>query len=81
MAYDHASMYSTTAEEAEKQNLKYRSRISCTYLADENIADTQYKLYKHIKAEIAKLANNPGIFREMVRTELANHEHATMNRH
>lgn len=60
--------------EKEKPKYPYMNPVSFCYVKDENIVKKQKKYCAHLKASFKVLKENENTFREMVRTELANHE-------
>lgn len=79
MRYDYLTAFAIGKKnqeklEEDKKEYPFFNPISFCYVKDKNIIYTQTKLYKHIEKEFKKLKSNNDTFREMIRSELANHE-------
>lgn len=73
MRYDYISIY-------DKEGMKNKGKatvydpISFCYVDDISIVEEQTKLLRNIESEYKKLTENDNTFRQMVRSELYNHE-------
>lgn len=79
MRYDYLSAFAIgekNQKKLEEDKIKYPffNLISFCYVKNENIIYAQMKLRDHIEKEFKKLKSNNDTFREMIRSELANHE-------
>lgn len=81
MRYEHETIFfiGTDAEREERQrkiekDYPYYNSISFCYVSDPEIIDTQKKYLEILQNAYERLQNDLGVFREMVRKELANHE-------
>ena len=79
MRYDYVSIFGIGEEaqkafdEARKTYTVYNP-VSFCYVADENIVKTQSEILKHLEESFEELKKSDETFREMVSSELANHE-------
>lgn len=79
MRFDYISIFGI-GEEAKKAFEEARkiytvyNPVSFCYVKDKNIVDTQTKILKHLKKSFNDLKKNDQTFREMISSELANHE-------
>lgn len=79
MRFDYISIFGI-GEEAKKAFEEARkiytvyNPVSFCYVKDKNIVDTQTKILKHLKKSFNDLKKNDETFREMISSELANHE-------
>ena len=73
MQYDHISIFNKEEMENKGENAIYNP-ISFCYVYDISIIEEQKKLLENIEREYKKLTENDDTFRQMVRTELCNHE-------
>lgn len=81
MRYEHETIFfiGTDAERENRQkriekNYPYYNPVSFCYVSDPEIIDIQKKYLRVLKNAYKRFQNNPEIFREMVKKELANHE-------
>lgn len=81
MRYDHESIFfiGTDAEREERKkrierNYPYYNPVSFCYVADQKIVEIQREYLRILQNAYERLQNDLGVFREMVRKELANHE-------
>ena len=81
MRYDHESIFfiGTDAEREERKkrierNYPYYNPVSFCYVAEPEIINIQKKYLEILQNAYERLQNDLGVFREMVRKELANHE-------
>lgn len=79
MRYDYLSAFVIGKEnqkklDKEKKSYPFFNIISFCYVKDDDIIKTQTKYLKHIEREFKKLKSNEDTFREMIKSELANHE-------
>ena len=79
MRYDYISAFAITDEkqnaiEEGKKTHPYFNPMSFCYVANKEIIDEESKFFDHLKKEYEKLSDDLDTFREMVSTELANHE-------
>lgn len=81
MRYDHESIFfigtDTEREERKKRiekNYPYYNPVSFCYVAEPEIINIQKKYLEILQNAYERLQNDLGVFREMVRKELANHE-------
>lgn len=81
MRYEHETIFFIgTDKEREKRNRKiekkypYYNPVSFCHVSDPEIINTQKKYLAILRNAYKHFKNNPKIFREMVRKELANHE-------
>lgn len=79
MRYDYISAFAITDEkqnaiEEGKKTHPYFNPMSFCYVANKKIIDEESKFFDHLKKEYEKLSDDLDTFREMVSTELANHE-------
>ena len=79
MRYDYVSIFGIGEEaqkafdEARKTYTVYNP-VSFCYVTDENIVKTQTEILKHLEESFEELKKSDETFREMVSSELANHE-------
>lgn len=79
MRYDYVSIFGI-GEEAQRAFNKARKTytiynpVSFCYVADKSIVDTQEKYLHHLEEAYNSLKDNTETFREMIISELANHE-------
>lgn len=79
MRFDYISIFGI-GEEAKKAFEEARkiytvyNPVSFCYVKDKNIVDTQTKILKHLEKSFKNLKKNDKTFREMISSELANHE-------
>lgn len=79
MRFDYISIFGI-GEEAKKSFEEARkiytvyNPVSFCYVKDKNIVDTQTKILKHLEKSFENLKKNDETFREMISSELANHE-------
>lgn len=79
MRFDYISIFGI-GEEAKKAFEEARkiytvyNPVSFCYVKDKNIVDTQTKILKHLEKSFKNLKKNDETFREMISSELANHE-------
>lgn len=81
MRYDHESIFfiGTDAEREERKkriekNYPFYNPVSFCYVADQKIVEIQREYLRILQNAYERLQNDLGVFREMVRKELANHE-------
>lgn len=81
MRYDYESIFfiGTDAEREERKkrierNYPYYNPVSFCYVAEPEIINIQKKYLEILQNAYERLQNDLGVFREMVRKELANHE-------
>ena len=81
MRYDYESIFfiGTDAEREARQrkiekNYPYYNPVSFCYVADQKIVEIQREYLRILQNAYERLQNDLGVFREMVRKELANHE-------
>lgn len=79
MRYDYISAFAITDEkqnaiEEGKKTHPHFNPMSFCYVANKEIIDEESKFFDHLKKEYEKLSDDLDTFREMVSTELANHE-------
>ena len=81
MRYDHESIFfiGTDVEREERKkrierNYPYYNPVSFCYVAEPEIINIQKKYLEILQNAYERLQNDLGVFREMVRKELANHE-------
>ena len=81
MRYDYESIFfiGTDAEREACQrkiekNYPYYNPVSFCYVADQKIVEIQREYLRILQNAYERLQNDLGVFREMVRKELANHE-------
>ena len=81
MRYDHESIFfiGTDAErEARQRKIEkeypYYNPVSFCYVSDRRIIEIQREYLRILQNAYERLQNDLGVFREMVRKELANHE-------
>lgn len=79
MRYDYLSAFVIGKKnqdklEEDKKSYPFFNPISFCYVKDKNIIEIQAKYLKHIEKEFKKLKSSNDTFREMIRSELANHE-------
>lgn len=79
MRYDYISAFAITDEkqnaiEEGKKTHPYFNPMSFCYVANKEIIDEESKFFDHLKKEYEKLSDDLDTFREMISTELANHE-------
>ncbi len=72
MRYDYLSIFG--GGDNAKPDFPFYDPVSFCYVADEKIIKTQTEIMEHLEAAYEKLKNNAETFREMVSSELANHE-------
>lgn len=77
--YDYISIFGMKSETKKKiekgtEPCKYYNPISFCYVADEDIIKEQVRISVHLEQSFNKLKNSNETFREMIATELANHE-------
>lgn len=79
MRFDYISIFGI-GEEAKKAFEEARkiytvyNPVSFCYVKDKNIVDTQTKILKHLEKSFKNLKKNDETFRQMISSELANHE-------
>ena len=81
MRHNHESIFfiGTDAEREERKkrierNYPYYNPVSFCYVAEPEIINIQKKYLEILQNAYERLQNDLGVFREMVRKELANHE-------
>lgn len=81
MRYDYESIFfiGTDAEREARQrkiekNYPYYNPVSFCYVAEPEIINIQKKYLEILQNAYERLQNDLGVFREMIRKELANHE-------
>lgn len=79
MRYDYVSMFVISKAdqmelEEKKKQFPYANIISFCYVADPAIVKIQTEIAAHLEKSFAKRKEDLSVFREMVATELANHE-------
>lgn len=81
MRYDYESIFfigtDTEREERKKRierNYPYYNPVSFCYVAEPEIINIQKKYLEILQNAYERLQNDLGVFREMIRKELANHE-------
>ena len=79
MRYDYVTAFYIGAEqkkeiEKEKKNFPFFNPVSFCYVNDESIISTQTAILNHLESEYAKLKESIEFFREMVSSQLSNHE-------
>lgn len=81
MRYDHESIFfiGTDAEREKRKkriekNYPYYNPVSFCYVSDRRIIEIQREYLRILQNAYERLQNDLGVFREMVRKELANHE-------
>ena len=81
MRYEHETIFfiGTDAEREERQkriekNYPYYNPVSFCYVADRTVIEIQKKYLEILQNAYKRLQDDLGVFREMVRKELANHE-------
>lgn len=79
MKYDNVTAYCIGNEQEKalkkaKKKYPFFNPFSFCYVADEGIVKEQAKYHNHLERSYEVLRRNDNAFREMVRTELANHE-------
>ncbi|WP_024854739.1 DUF7659 family protein [Mediterraneibacter gnavus] len=79
MRFDYISIFGI-GEEAKKAFEEARNiytvynPVSFCYVKDKTIVDTQTKILKHLEKSFKNLKKNDETFRQMISSELANHE-------
>ena len=79
MRYDYISAFVITEEdqnaiEEGKKSHPFFNSMSFCYVANKEIIDEESKYFEHLQKEYEKLSNDLDSFREIIATELANHE-------
>ena len=79
MRYDYISAFAITEEdqnaiEEGKKSHPFFNSMSFCYVANKEIIDEESKYFEHLQKEYEKLSNDLDSFREIIATELANHE-------
>lgn len=79
MRYDYISTFAISdknknAIEKGKKTHSFFNPISFCYVANKEIIDEESKYFEHLQKEYEKLSNDLDSFREIIATELANHE-------
>lgn len=79
MKFDYISIFgigekTKSGFEEDKKTYTVYNPVSFCYVKDENIVETQTKILKHLEKSFKELKENEETFREMISSELANHE-------
>lgn len=75
MRYDYLSMFRISEVSTRKQNsYPFLNPVCFCYVKDRQIAENAVKYEQHLQKEYKKLQDSIEVFREMVRSELVNHE-------